>query len=64
VTHVSINPKDFARLMALPRSDRMDLLEFIGSTPLGRGETGKLVRRLTARDIDHGSNGPGDACRL
>ena len=53
--HASINPKDFARLMAMPRSDRMDLLEFIGSTPLSLGETGRLVHRLTLNALDRGT---------
>lgn len=41
-----IDPGDFARIMALPRSARMDLLEYLGSTPVPPSETGDLLRSV------------------
>lgn len=49
---LTINPVDFARLMALPQTDRRDVLEFLGSTPLSAGEAATLVRRLAAQSSE------------
>jgi len=47
---INIEPTDFARMMALPRRERHDLLEFLGSTPVSPAEARALVHRIIARD--------------
>ena len=47
---ITIEPTDFARMMALPLRERHDLLEFLGSTPISPAEAGALVRRIIARN--------------
>ena len=41
-----IRPEQFARIMALPQSARMDLLEFLGGTPVSARQVDMLI--LTA----------------
>jgi hypothetical protein len=51
---VIIEPSDFARIMTLPLTQRHDVLEFLGSTPVESGEIEKLLRAMFRR------NGPGE----
>jgi hypothetical protein len=58
---VTIDPVEFARLMALPAADRHTLLEFLGSTFAGHVGTAELFRqavcaapRSPAAASDHG----------
>ncbi|MFZ1726411.1 MAG: hypothetical protein WBO29_08825 [Albidovulum sp.] len=40
---LTINPGLFARLMRLPDSARVDLLEFIGATPVGDAQLSEMI---------------------
>jgi hypothetical protein len=51
----TIDPADFTRLMALPATDRHDLLEFLGSTLAGRVGTAEVLRRATMTAAGIGS---------
>ncbi len=43
-----IDPDVFAKLMSLPDSARVDLLEFLGATPLGETQIKFLLSDLEA----------------
>ncbi|MCK0101141.1 hypothetical protein [Pseudohalocynthiibacter sp. F2068] len=42
----TINPDLFAKLMTLPDSARLDLLEFLGATPIGEGQLNDLIENI------------------
>lgn len=46
-----IRPETFAKLMRLPISQRADLLEFIGSTPVADSEVINLIEKLAAGEF-------------
>lgn len=43
-----INPNLFARLMWLPDSVRVDLLEYVGSTPVADAHLERMIEFLSA----------------
>lgn len=63
---LTIDPAEFTRLMSLPARDRLDLLEFLGSTlAMGQGPVCASWRSIlaTARPepIRHDERAPRDA---
>lgn len=39
----AIDPDLFAKLMALPDGERLDLLEFLGATPVGEDQLTRMI---------------------
>ena len=52
----SIDPKLFFRIMALPKAERLDLLEFVGSASVGPQQLVKIVNDLTSHPVDPGKD--------
>ena len=44
-----IDPSLFTRLMRLPDAARVDLLEFVGATPVGDAQLAEMIERMAAR---------------
>lgn len=44
----TLDPRLFARIMALPQGERSDLLEFLGATPVPPGQIERLIMQVTA----------------
>ena len=38
-----IDPDQFARIMSLPEGERVDLLEFLGATPVANAQIERLI---------------------
>lgn len=49
--HLSIEPRAFMRIMALPPELRHDLLEFVGATRLPSDRVGALVDRVSSGQL-------------
>lgn len=49
-----IEPKLFLRIMALPAAERLDLLEFAGSTNIGPVQLKKIINDLMLQPVDPG----------
>lgn len=47
----TIEPSVFARIMSLPLSLRLDLLEFLGSTPMSPSGIERAIRILAREDM-------------
>jgi hypothetical protein len=45
----TIAPDAFTRIMSLPQAARMDVLEFLGSTPLSQSQVDAIVDEAAAR---------------
>jgi len=58
----AIDPDIFAKLMSLPDGMRMDLLEFLGATPVGEGQVAKIISEIerSIRQKRHGHSA--EAC--
>jgi len=48
----TIDPDLFARLMSLPDGDRMDLLEFLGATPVAQEQVGILIEKIEKLSLE------------
>ncbi|WP_166418483.1 hypothetical protein [Cochlodiniinecator piscidefendens] len=42
----AIDPDLFTKLMTLPQGKRMDLLEFLGATPVGNAQLNRLIEDI------------------
>mgnify|MGYP005671052349 CR=1 FL=1 len=51
-----IDPKLFSRIMALPTTVRLDLLEFTGSTYVGPVQLEQIVDDLSSLPVDPGKD--------
>lgn len=51
-----IDPKLFSRIMALPKAERLDLLEFVGSASVGPMQLDKILSDLTSLPVDPGKD--------
>jgi len=44
----------FTKIVALPKKERLDLFEFIGSASVGPIQFGKIINDLTSHPVDPG----------
>lgn len=49
---IRLEPSVFARIMSLPNSMRLDVLEFLGSTPVAPNSVEALVASVAVRPTD------------
>jgi hypothetical protein len=50
----TIDPKLFSQIMALPKAERLDLLEFAGAATIGTAQLGRMVADLMSQPVDPG----------
>ena len=50
----TIDPQLFSKIMALPKAVRLDLLEFVGSTPVGPKQLERIIDDLMSHPVDPG----------
>lgn len=49
---INLDAESFALIMTLPRAERLDLLEFVGSTPVTADYLAQIISDLKLKDAN------------